>query len=302
MLYPVKDISQAVLKHQIKITHDPQVMVYKDFYGNEVGVFNQSSPHQELTIDSELIVITTFNPLPDETLGTVAQWDLLETYKRKLSFIDFIIPEAFLADQEVKLIAGLEKQKNGTPLETALNLNTYVFENFQYVKGITSVESTVDEIWAIKAGVCQDFAHILLSMLRAIDIPARYVSGYICPNKDGMRGEGATHAWVEAFIPGLNWIGLDPTNNCMVTDKHVRLANGRSFVDCSPVKGTFKGTSTHTLEVGVSVSYDNENSDQLVLSPVLFPAPVKSLNGTSNSYRVYMEMMEKRQQEQQQQQ
>jgi len=301
MLYPVKDIHQAVLKHSIKITNDPQVMVYKDYYGNEVGVFEQASPHQELTITSDLIVITTAPKILAETLTAVEQWPLLTTYKNKTNFIDYMFPEPFQADKEVKIVANQEKQKNATPLETALKLNTYVYEEFQYVKGITSVETTVDEIWKIRAGVCQDFAHILLSMLRSIDIPARYVSGYICPNKDGMRGEGATHAWVEAFIPGLNWVGLDPTNNCVVTDKHIRLANGRSFLDCSPVKGTFKGASTHTLEVGVSVSYDNDHKEGLILNAVLQPKPLLKSTDSSNSYRKYMEMMQRKQQEQQQQ-
>ena len=96
-------------------------------------------------------------------------------------------------------------------------------------KGITNVETTLDEAWKLKAGVCQDFAHILLVMLRMLSIPARYVSGYICPNKNGMRGEGATHAWVEAYIPFYGWLGFDPTNNCFVNDLHVRLAVGRNF-------------------------------------------------------------------------
>ena len=90
----------------------------------------------------------------------------------------------------------------------------------------------------IKAGVCQDFAHILLVMLRLLNIPARYVSGYVCPHDHNLRGEGATHAWVEAYIPFYGWLGLDPTNNCIVNDFHVRLAIGRSFSDCSPVRGT----------------------------------------------------------------
>jgi len=126
---------------------------------------------------------------------------------------------------------------------SAIELCSFVFDHFSYRKGITTVESTLDEIWKIKTGVCQDFAHVLLAMLRLKDIPARYVSGYICPNKDGMRGEGATHAWVEAFIPFYGWLGIDPTNNCLVNDNHVRLAVGRNFSDCSPVKGTYRGTS-----------------------------------------------------------
>ena len=138
---------------------------------------------------------------------------------------------------------------------------------------------------------------MLLVFLREIQIPARYVSGYICPNQNGMRGEGATHAWIEAYIPNNGWVGLDPTNNCVTNDLHVRLAVGRNFSDCSPVKGTYKGTAGQTLEVGVSVSYENGKMIEDV-ETILAIQPVT--NGTadeSNSYRRYMEMMQQQQQQ-----
>lgn len=302
MLYPVRDVNQAVLRHVIRITNEPNVLVYKDYYGNDIGVFTQASPHQLLSIESELIVITTATPLPVNKLNSEDQWSMLGTYNKEIQFIDFMYSDLYVDHAELKTIAETGKKLNDHPLETALYLNTYVFEKFKYVKGITNVETTVDEIMAIKAGVCQDFAHILLSMLRSIQIPARYVSGYICPNQNGMRGEGATHAWVEAFIPGLNWIGLDPTNNCMVSDKHVRLAIGKSFTDCSPVKGTFKGSSMHTLEVGVSVSYDNDLHEDPVLKPVLQPKPQLQNKDGLNSYRSNRKIVERQQQQEQQQQ
>jgi len=183
--------------------------------------------------------------------------------------------------------------KEVTPLEAAKKLTEYVFTNFEYIKGITSVETTLDEVWKLKAGVCQDFAHVLLEMLKIIDTPARYVSGYVCPNKTGMRGEGATHAWVEAYIPFYGWLGLDPTNNRVVDDLHVRLAVGRSFNDCSPVKGTYKGNSSHTLEVGVSVSYEDGRTSEEAPA-VLTPQP-KIAGVPENSYRKYMEMMQQQQ-------
>ncbi len=132
-------------------------------------------------------------------------------------------------------------------------------------------------------------------MLHVINIPARYVSGYACPNKNGMRGEGVTHAWVEAYIPFYGWLGLDPTNNCMVNDLPVRLATGRSFSDVSPVKGTYKGISHHTLEVGVTISYEdgavtNEQPAILVLQPNKnIPA------SNSNLYQRHLEMMQQQQ-------
>ncbi|RYY60829.1 MAG: transglutaminase family protein [Chitinophagaceae bacterium] len=133
----------------------------------------------------------------------------------------------------------------------------FVYKNFQYIKGITTIETTVREILEIRSGVCQDFAHLMLELLRNLDIPCRYVSGYICPNKNGMRGEGATHAWVEAWIPNSGWAGIDPTNNVWVTDTHVKLAVGRNFTDCTPVKGTFKGLARQSLSVYVSVGYED---------------------------------------------
>jgi len=97
----------------------------------------------------------------------------------------------------------------------------------------------------------------MLELLRMIGIPARYVSGYICPNKNGMRGEGATHAWVEAYVPDYGWVGSDPTNNTWATNNHVKLAVGRNFSDCTPAKGTFKGPAHQSLSVYVSVGYED---------------------------------------------
>ena len=135
--------------------------------------------------------------------------------------------------------------------------NRYIYENFAYVKGITDIETRVDEILEHRSGVCQDFAHVLLQLLRTLGIPSRYVSGYICPNRNGMRGEGATHAWVEAYIPGTGWRGIDPTNNIWVGDTHIKLAVGRNFKDCTPVKGTYKGPANEALSVFVSVGYED---------------------------------------------
>jgi transglutaminase-like putative cysteine protease len=173
-----------------------------------------------------------------------------------------------------------------------------VYNNFKYIKGITTIETTLDEIWDLKAGVCQDFAHILLVMLRLMGIPARYVSGYVCPHDNNLRGEGATHAWVEAYIPFYGWLGIDPTNNCVVNDLHVRLAIGRNFSDCSPVKGTYKGTAKQTLEVGVSVSHEDglvAKKEAAILTPQVVSASLVNDEENGNSYRRYMQMVQQQQ-------
>ncbi|HBR12328.1 MAG TPA: hypothetical protein DD740_09055 [Chryseobacterium sp.] len=150
-------------------------------------------------------------------------------------------------------------------MEVTTSLSTYIYENFIYKQGVTDFETEIDEIWQLKAGVCQDFAHLLLGMLRMFGVPARYVSGYISPSNHDLRGEGATHAWVEVYIPGFGWLGNDPTNNCWVGDRHIKIAIGRDFKDCTPVKGTYKGTSSHILSVSVIIT--NEKTKEKTAEP-----------------------------------
>ena len=293
VLFPVKDEYQEVLRQDLTITGEPLVEIYKDYYGNEVGSFTNAEPHSSLIIDSKLEVITKPRPTPEDNADKESQWAMLDQIRWQVPYIDYLKQEKFQQIIEVLNTICPEKGRSQTPLDAAQQLRTYVYDNFNYIKGVTTVESTLDEVWKLKAGVCQDFAQILLVFLRLIQIPARYVSGYICPNKNGMRGEGATHAWIEAYIPFYGWVGLDPTNNCVVSDLHVRLAVGRSFSDCSPVKGTYKGTAGQTLEVGVSVSYENGRTTEDAAT-VLLTQP--SANGKeNNSYRRYMEMMQQQQ-------
>jgi transglutaminase-like putative cysteine protease len=298
MLYPLRDQFQDVLKQELLITGEPGLEVYTDYYGNQVGSFMHAEPHNELAIDSRIDIITRSKPLPTDTRTREEQWELLRNLRCTVPYIDFLKQEKFQASGEVRELAHKEQSRQLSPLEAAKKLNEYLYNNFQYIKGVTSVESTLDEVWNLKAGVCQDFAHMLLVMLRMIDIPARYVSGYVCPERSKMRGEGATHAWVEAYIPYYGWLGLDPTNDCIVNDLHVRLAVGRSFIDCSPVRGTYKGTSNHKLEVGVSVSYEDGYVQEEMMTTTLTPQPIRN-GDNSNSYRRYMEMIQQQQQQQQ---
>jgi transglutaminase-like putative cysteine protease len=293
VLYPIQDEFQEVVSQDIFITGEPNVDIFRDYYGNEVGAFMNAEPHTELLIDSKVEVITKSKSQPVDEASKEDQWENLYAIRYQIPYIDFLKQEQFNALNEVIHIADVEQSRTLSPLKAVQKLTDYVFNNFNYIKGITSVETTADEIWKLKAGVCQDFAHILLVMLRMINIPARYVSGYICPNKSEMRGEGATHAWVEAYIPFYGWLGFDPTNNCIADVLHVRLAVGRSFSDCSPVKGTYKGTSDHTLEVGVSVVYeDGRTSDEA--ATILTTQQIK--NGTQNSYRRFLEIQQQQQQ------
>lgn len=298
MLYPIMDEHLTVRKHEIKVSQNPDIEIFIDYFGNKVGAFSIVQPHTELFIESTAEVVTNTVLVPMDEMSAEDQWKHLKDIKHDPAFIDYLKQESFNSSADVKAVLSSIVNFNEKPLKNALMLSEYVYDNFTYQQGVTNNETPMEEIWNHKTGVCQDFAHILLVMLRIYDIPARYVSGYICPKESGVRGEGATHAWVEAYIPFYGWLGLDPTNNCIVTDGHVRMAVGRSFTDCTPVKGTYKGSGEHTLEVTVHV--ENGKPRPLVKGngAPSFMYSVKNAEKPKNSYRKYLEIQQQQQQQQ----
>lgn len=255
-IYPYACQQQEALYHQINISNNPEILIVQDYWGNRTGMFNLMPSHQELVIESKLIVRTLGLSTP--ILNTTAGLEQLSADKNcNLNLLELAqVKEIELREKLNNLLN--EFYKPGMPVASIVeNCCSFIFSNFKYIKGITNIETTVQEILELRSGVCQDFAHVMLEMLRMLGIPSRYVSGYICPNKNGMRGEGATHAWIEAWIPGNGWTGIDPTNNVWVTNHHVKLAVGRNFNDCSPIKGTFKGPAHQSLSVYVSVGYED---------------------------------------------
>ena len=255
-LFPHNFDNQEVLQHQLLISSNPIVEISKDFYGNSVGHFNILESHNEMTIESQMVVRVNHSLKIPEIDATKVE-DLKIEKDKNSSLLRLCSPETIT--QQKKIIAFLKKINAAEIpiIEIAQKCNEYIFKNFTYTKGITDIETTLDEILVHKKGVCQDFAHVLLQFLRTAGIPSRYVSGYICPNASGLRGEGATHAWVEFYTPTQGWLGLDPTNNIWTMDNHVKLSVGRDFYDCTPVKGTFKGYAKQTLSVSVSIGYED---------------------------------------------
>jgi transglutaminase-like putative cysteine protease len=298
MLYPIVDMQLELRKHEIKISHHPTVETFFDYFGNQTGVFSVIKPHTELLIESIADVITKPLVPPADDLNPAEQWGILKNSRNDIALFDFLKEESFLSSKEVKNILSNIITEEKTPLQNAIALSDYVYTNFNYQKGLTSVETETEEIWQLKAGVCQDFAHMLLVLLRMFCIPSRYVSGYICPKDKEMRGAGATHAWVEAFIPNYGWLGLDPTNNCLVNDQHVRLAVGRNFMDCTPVKGTYKGSGEHLLEVSVEIKNGSTKTQEDIQEPTKFSYEAKNPGQPMNSYRYHLEVQQKQQQQQ----
>ena len=255
-LFPHHFDNQEVLQYQLLITHNPNVDISEDYYGNRVGNFNVLDVHTEMAIESRMLVRVNHSLKIPEIDATSVE-DIQEEKESSILLLRLCYLDNIQKQNEIEAILKEINIENKSIIEIAQQCNAYVFENFTYTKGITNIETTVDEILTLKKGVCQDFAHILLQLLRTAGIPSRYVSGYICPNESGLRGEGATHAWVEIYTPKQGWLGLDPTNNIWTMDNHVRLSVGRNFSDCTPIKGTFKGLARQTLSVCVSIGYED---------------------------------------------
>jgi transglutaminase-like putative cysteine protease len=262
-IFPFESPDQHILDHDLLITSNPEIHYFFDYWGNKTATFNLLPPHQELIINSRLLVRTpessdlrinfvgAFDDLPSEVAGNIKMLQLCR-------------PDPIDSQELIQEFIRSLRSPDHSVAVTIKNCSDFIFEKFRYIPGITNIETTIDEILHQRAGVCQDFAHILLQILRSMSIPSRYVSGYICPHRSGLRGEGATHAWVEAWIPNSGWTGIDPTNKVWVTNNHVKLAIGRDFADCSPVRGSFKGVANQQLSVLVSVDYeDGESFEEL---------------------------------------
>lgn len=255
-LFPHNFENQDVLQHQISISHNPNVEISQDYYGNRVGNFNTLEAHTEMTIESRMLVRVNHSlKIPEIDTTTVQDLDIQK--EKSILLQRLCIPETIEKQKQINLILKKINRPDKSIIAIAQECNEYIYKHFAYTKGITNIKTTLDEILEIRKGVCQDFAHVLLQLLRTAGIPSRYVSGYVCPNESGLRGEGATHAWVEIYTPTQGWLGLDPTNNIWTMDNHVKLSVGRNFHDCTHVKGTFKGFARQTLSVSVSIGYED---------------------------------------------
>jgi transglutaminase-like putative cysteine protease len=255
-IFPYQCKQQEIVQQEVLITGNPAIQTFIDYWGNKSGSFNLLQPHSELVIESRLMIRTTSSTQLSIDFHSGFE-ELERDVEGQINLLELSSPDHIVAQDEIEKIIQNINAPGKSIAAIAESCCEYIFKYFKYKKGITTTETTIDEILDHQSGVCQDFAHLMLQILRTMKIPSRYVSGYICPNKNGMRGEGATHAWVDVWIPNYGWAGIDPTNNIWVTNRHIKLAVGRNFVDCTPIKGTFKGPARQKLSVYVSIGYED---------------------------------------------
>jgi transglutaminase-like putative cysteine protease len=258
-MQPRSEHSQRCFTFQLSISPEARVFSYQDHIGNLVHHFDVPGQHRQLTIIADALVdVETPSPLP-ESLGPDA-WNELDAMIHLDDYWDMLMPSRFArTSPELEALAqefGVDQRGGREPLELLTTLNRKLYNHFSYVKRSTGVNTAIEDAIRSRQGVCQDFAHIMISMVRNLRIPCRYVSGYLHRDAEhaDRSDEGATHAWVEALLPRIGWVGFDPTNDLIVGGRHIRTAIGRDYADVSPTVGTMKGSAETALQVRVRVT------------------------------------------------
>jgi transglutaminase-like putative cysteine protease len=257
-VHPRTEANQRCLSFQLSVDPRARVSVYRDYLGNSVHHFDVPGKHTELAVLAEsLVEMETPAELP-KALASDA-WQELDAVVAAGDYWEMLHPSSFAShcDALEDLIAELQVHRRGDPLTFLLELNAAIYDWFDYVPKSTQVDSPIQDAIEARQGVCQDFAHIMIALTRHVRIPCRYVSGYVHPREEKIRersADGATHAWVEALLPGLGWVGFDPTSNLLAGPRHIRTAIGRDYADVPPTKGIFKGAAASELAVSVRVA------------------------------------------------
>lgn len=256
---PSSDGTQRCLQFEVTVQPRARVFAYRDSLGNWIHHFNLPERHDQLALVARAQVDLDERPPLPSAIETGA-WRAVEAWAEAGDEWDFRQPSQFTpwSDPLVAFADSLGPivQRRTDPLTTVREVMEAIYRGFEYAPKSTRVDSPIGEALANRRGVCQDFTHIMLAVLRRLGLPCRYVSGYIAPRASGTDPRAATiatHAWVEVRLPELGWIGVDPTNNIEAGRRHIRVAIGRDYADVPPTRGIFKGRTSSTLSVSVEV-------------------------------------------------
>jgi transglutaminase-like putative cysteine protease len=266
-LQPRHEAAQHCNAFELEISPHPLDLAARtDYFGNKQHIFTLREPHEELSITSRSVVRRDEPILPMAGL-TPSLLDARALVPRAIASEDFTLEQFRHASPLVPLLPEARElaaelthdlDAGSTSVLTWLGeLGNRFNDAFTFDSEATDISTPLADVIELRRGVCQDFAHLLISCLRQHGLPAAYVSGYLLtkppPGQPRLIGADASHAWVSVYIPSTGWVDYDPTNACFVGNGHIVVARGRDFYDVSPVKGLFSGGGDHTLETGVTV-------------------------------------------------
>jgi len=261
-LAPRETGSQRLTNFRLAVSPTPDQHISRlDFFGNPVDWLAIDEPHADVDVIAESRVVALSPPVRDTAESVPweqvrARLDAPDTEARDVLHYVFDSPlTAFTVD-----LAGYARRSftPGRPmLAAAVDLMARIHADFRYDTTVTDAFTAVDQVFEIRAGVCQDLAHVGIAALRALGLPARYVSGYLLtrppPGRERMIGADASHAWFAVWAPPFGWVDLDPTNDIIPGDGHITVAWGRDYGDVAPINGIITGGGEHLIEVGVDV-------------------------------------------------
>lgn len=256
-MHPRSDAQQRCLTFHLSVSPRCRVFSYRDHLANHVHHFDIPGQHGQLVIVAEALVeMQPHEPIPAALAPSA--WEELDQLVSEGDFWEMLLPSEYATPtpELEKLAAELDLRRKDDPLSVLHALNTALYKAFDYKPKSTKADSPIDAALKARAGVCQDFSHIMITLVRTfLKIPCRYVSGYLYHGaqfKD-RSDDQATHAWVEAFLPEFGWVGFDPTNNLVAGDRHIRTAIGRDYSDVPPTHGIYRGRTRSELSVAVRV-------------------------------------------------
>lgn len=254
-MWPRNETHQAVLEARVEVWPPARAYRYEDYWGTVVTAFDVHAPHEDLTVTAT----STVETLPPGDLvepGEGATWADLARPESTDRWYELLLASARTRlDDELTAIAADIRSAHATPHAAALAACEFVRGEVAYQPGSTGVQSDALHAWELRKGVCQDISHLTVGLLRAMGLPARYVSGYLHPSPSAAIGEsvvGQSHAWVEWWVG--RWTAFDPTNSIPVGERHVVVGRGREYADVPPLKGVYAGPATTGQHVEVTIT------------------------------------------------
>lgn len=250
-LTPRTTSTQTALESRVYTEPATSALRYQDYWGTHVTAFDLHQPHDRLVVVASSTTETGAEPDPAVTLG----WDALRDDRLRDRHAELLTGTAYTTVGDGMAAAAELVSGQADPAAAVHAASSLVREHLAYRPGSTGVRTTAAQAWEARSGVCQDFAHITVALLRQAGIPARYVSGYLHPSVDppiGVTMVGESHAWVEAWVGG--WLAVDPTNGAAVDERHVLVGRARDYRDVSPVRGIYAGAGRSKLTVHVEIT------------------------------------------------
>lgn len=252
---PLDEPGQHLLRYRLETEPGSRILHHRDAWGTRVDTFGIREPHRSLRIRATASVRTSERPTPPPDLAFPVDDEYRLTHTVMSRPTKHTRWNGDMAEAARAIVAGAAR-----PIEVSMAVRDAVAKRFAYERGLTHVGIDVGEVWTTGAGVCQDFAHVSIALLRSLGLAARYVSGYlyaadpIHPGAGSDPIEAQTHAWVEVSLPGWGWWPLDPSNGGEVGERHVAIGRGRDYDDVSPIRGVYFGDDEQDCEAVVRMS------------------------------------------------